>query len=222
MKKKTNINKLIMKKIVSESKPISMGVRTSHNYTNDPIRLVFTLSRYKFVAKMFEGFTDVLEVGAGDGFKSPIVKQFCKNLLLSDLLEENKSEFNKRGFKNIKYFVHDFTKKRLSKKFDGIYSLDVLEHISKKYEKKFIKNICSSLKENGTLIIGMPSIEDQKYSSKGSKFGHINCKNKTVLKQLLLKFFNNVYMFSMNDEVLHTGFDKMSHYIFALANSKKN
>jgi len=63
MKKKTNINKLIMKKIVSESKPISMGVRTSHNYTNDPIRLVFTLSRYKFVAKMFEGFTDVLEVG---------------------------------------------------------------------------------------------------------------------------------------------------------------
>ena len=28
-------------------------------------------------------------------------------------------------------------------------------------------------------------------------------------------------MFSMNDEVLHTGYDKMSHYIFALANSKK-
>ena len=26
----------------------------------------------------------------------------------------------------------------------------------------------------------------------------------------------------MNDEVLHFGCDKMSHYIFALANSKKN
>ena len=29
-------------------------------------------------------------------------------------------------------------------------------------------------------------------------------------------------MFSMNDEVVHTGFDKMSHYIFALANSKND
>ena len=35
----------------------------------------------------------------------------------------------------------------LKQKFDGIYSLDVLEHIEKKYEKKFIKNICDSLKK---------------------------------------------------------------------------
>ena len=34
------------------------------------------------------------------------------------------------------------------------YMFIVLEHISKNEEKKFIKNICKSLK-NGTLIIGM-------------------------------------------------------------------
>ena len=67
----------------------------------------------------------------------------------------------------------------------------------------------------------MPTLESQKYASKVSKLGHINCKSKKELKSLLLKYFNNVYMFSMNDEVVHTGFDKMSHYIFALANSKK-
>ena len=67
----------------------------------------------------------------------------------------------------------------------------------------------------------MPTLESQKYASKGSKLGHINCKSKKELKKTLSKFFNNVYMFSMNDEVLHTGYDKMSHYIFALANSKK-
>ena len=49
-----NINKKIIKKILKEAKPLSMGVRTSHNYIKDPQRLVFSLSRYKFVAKMFE------------------------------------------------------------------------------------------------------------------------------------------------------------------------
>ena len=84
-----------------------------------------------------------------------------------------------------------------------------------------MKNISKSLKTNGSLIIGMPTLESQKYASKGSKLGHINCKSKNELKSILSKFFNNVYMFSMNDEVLHTGYDKMSHYIFGLANSKK-
>ena len=34
-------------------------------------------------------------------------------------------------------------------------------------------------------------------------------------------YFNNIYMFSMNDEMVHTGYDAMSHYIFALACNKK-
>lgn len=216
-----SINKKIIKKILKEAQPLSMGVRTSHNYIEDPQRLVFSLSRYKFVAKMFEGFTNVLEVGAGDGFKSPIVKQHCKNLYLCDILEENLQAFKSTGIKNTQFFLHNFIQTHTYRKFDGIYSLDVLEHIHKKNEKNFLKNICKSLKINGSLIIGMPTLESQKYASKGSKLGHINCKSKKELKKTLSKFFNNVYMFSMNDEVLHTGYDKMSHYIFALANSKK-
>ena len=38
-----NINKKIIKKILKEAKPLSMGVRTSHNYIEDPQRLVFSL-----------------------------------------------------------------------------------------------------------------------------------------------------------------------------------
>ena len=37
------------------------------------------------------------------------------------------------------------------------------------------------------------------------------------------RYFNNVFMFSMNDEVVHTGFHKMAHYIFAVGcNAKKD
>tara|TARA_B100001741_G_scaffold313624_1_gene320716 strand:+ start:2894 stop:3481 length:588 start_codon:yes stop_codon:yes gene_type:complete len=190
-------------------------------YETDPIRLVFTLSRYKFVAKMFSGFENVLEVGAGDGFKSPIVSQFCKKLTISDIEFKNKEDFEKISFTKTKFIIHDFVKSKLNKKFDGIYSLDVLEHINKKNEKKFINNICYSLKKNGTLIIGMPTLESQIYASKWSKEGHINCKSKKELKKFLSHYFHNIFMFSMNDEVVHTGFDSMSHYIFALACNKK-
>ena len=216
-----NKNKKIMKMILEKNKKVSMGNRSGLGFLDDPVRLTFTLSRYKFVAKMFEGFNNVLEIGAGDGFKSPIVGQFCKKLTLSDIESDNMNEFNRIKVRDYNYLINDFTKKNLRSKFDGIYSLDVLEHIHKKKENIFLKNIKKSLKPHGTVIIGMPSLESQKYASKWSKLGHINCKTKKGLKELLKRHFNNVYIFSMNDEVLHTGFDSMSHYILAISNSKK-
>ena len=86
---------------------------------------------------MFEGFKDVLEVGAGDGFKSSIVGQFCKRLTLSDIEMENLKEYNRTKIKNYKFILNDFVKKSIPKKFDGIYLLDVLEHINKKKKIHF-------------------------------------------------------------------------------------
>ena len=216
-----NRNKKITNFLYKRKKSLRLGMRTSMAYESDPIRLVFTLSRYKFVSKMFEGFNSVLEVGSGDGFKSPIIKQFCKKLTLTDIEKQNKDDFYNNRFQNTKFILHDFTKKKLNQKFDGIYSLDVLEHINKKKEKIFIKNIKNSLKSNGVLILGIPSLESQKYASKWSKEGHINCKNKKDFRNFLSKFFHNVFMFSMNDEIVHTGYDAMSHYLIGIACNKK-
>jgi hypothetical protein len=35
------------------------------------------------------------------------------------------------------------------------------------------------------------------------------------------EYFHSVFMFSMNDEVVHTGYHKMAHYLFAVAAHKK-
>jgi len=35
------------------------------------------------------------------------------------------------------------------------------------------------------------------------------------------KFFRNIFIFSMNDEVVHTGFHPMAHYLFAIGVGKK-
>jgi hypothetical protein len=46
---------------------------------------------------------------------------------------------------------------------------------------------------------------------------HINLKTAESLKELMSNYFYNTFIFSMNDEVVHTGFLPMAHYIFALA-----
>ena len=202
-----------------KNKLLQLGNITTKDFIKDPKRLAITLSRYKFVGKMFDGFEKVLEVGAGDGFKSISLKNNFRNFTITDINVKKKLFFDKNyKFKNIKFKNHNFIKKPMNDKFDGIFALDVLEHIDKKNEKKFIINVKKSLKKNGSLIIGMPSLESQKYASTLAKKGHVNCKTKESLKKFLKKHFGCVYMFSMNDEVLHTGFDKLSHYIIGIAN----
>ena len=89
--------------------------------------------------------------------------------------------------------------------------------VSRKNEHRFFENICLSLKPNGVFICGSPSLESQVYASKGSKEGHINCKTGSELKELVQNYFENVFLFGMNDEVLHTEYAPMSHNLLTLA-----
>ena len=98
-----------------------------------------------------------------------------------------------------------------------MYSVDVLEHIQSSDEGAFLGNIAASLDTGGVCIVGTPSLESQIYASEGSKAGHVNCKTAESLKSVMSTYFQNVFIFGMNDEVLHTGYARMSHYLFALA-----
>jgi 2-polyprenyl-3-methyl-5-hydroxy-6-metoxy-1,4-benzoquinol methylase len=190
---------------------------------DDPKRLVFLLSRYKFVSKLFENFDHVLEIGCGDGTGSIIVKQAVKNLTAVDfdpIFIENAMERQDKKWP-INFQVHDIMQDSLPNKFDGIFALDVLEHIPKDVEDLFIKNSLKSLKDTGVCIFGMPSIQSQLYASKASKEGHVNCKSGDELKTTLKKYFHNVFIFSMNDEVVHTGFTPMAQYLFAVCTNLK-
>jgi 2-polyprenyl-3-methyl-5-hydroxy-6-metoxy-1,4-benzoquinol methylase len=226
-----------MKKVIKTKDPVNqplislendrglenIGLMKSLEWHEDPRRLVFTLSRYKFVAKMLSGKNRVAEIGCGDGFCARIVKQEVGQLTITDY----DSYFIKR-FEDIaseewpiSAVEHNILEGPLEQKFDAIYSLDVMEHIHSENEHVFIKNIIDSVKNSGVVIIGMPSLESQMYASPGSKAGHVNCKSGKNLKSLMESFFHNVFLFSMNDEVVHTGFEKMAHYIIVVCTSKK-
>ena len=201
-----------------------LGLMNSHVYRDDPKRLAFTLARYKFVSKMLDGQKDVAEIGCGDGFCARIVKQTVGNLLITDYDPCFIERFEEIGSESwpIEAKTHDILQSPLDKKFDAIYSLDVFEHIPSDLEDRFIGNILKSLKKNSVLIIGIPSLESQVYASPASKDGHVNCKTGRDFKQLMGKYFENVFLFSMNDEIVHTGFEKMAHYLFTISCGKKD
>ena len=195
-----------------------LGVMNNAVWYDDPKRLVFTLARYKFVAKMFSGKSEVAEIGCGDGFGARIVRQEVENLLITDYDSFFIEKFKQQPSRNwpIDSKVHDILAGPLQKKVDAIYSLDVMEHIHQESEAHFITNICLSLQNNGCSIIGMPSLESQSYASLASREGHVNCKSGKDFQDVLRLYFEHVFLFSMNDEVVHTGFAKMAHYLLAL------
>jgi cyclopropane fatty-acyl-phospholipid synthase-like methyltransferase len=196
---------------------------TSQAWYDDPKRLTFTLSRYKFAAKMLAGSENVLEVGCADAFSTRIVVQEVKKLTAVDFDPLFVADTNARMSEKWKFEcrVHDMLKGPVAGQFDGMYSLDVLEHILPENEALFLQNMAASLSAHGTMVIGMPSLESQGYASPMSKEGHVNCKTMPDLKATMQRYFHNVFMFSMNDEVVHTGYHKMAHYLFALCCGKK-
>ena len=201
-----------------------LGLMSSQVWHDDPRRLLFILARYKFVAKMLSGKQKVLEVGCGDAFGTRIVLQEVGQLtaidfdpvFVKDVLDRMEEHWR------FECRIHDILEGPVEGIFDGAYALDVLEHIPQEKEKCFISNIASSLTNHGVLIIGMPSIQSQVYASAPSREGHVNCKDYQGLKESMSRFFHNVFIFSMNDELVHTGFYPMAHYLFALCCSKKH
>jgi 2-polyprenyl-3-methyl-5-hydroxy-6-metoxy-1,4-benzoquinol methylase len=206
-----------------DTRPEQLGLMSGQVYRDDPRRLTFLLARYKFVAKMFSGFKNVLEVGCADAFGTRLVRQEVERVVATDFdpifIDDALSRSNTNW--NVEYKVHDMLASPPGDKFDGAYCCDVLEHIEPRDEDRFIANIVASLGSNGVAIFGLPSLESQIHASLPSKEGHVNCKTAADLRSLLLRFFHNVFVFSMNDEVVHTGFHPMAHYLFGLCCSPR-
>ncbi len=199
--------------------PAEMGPMTSDTWRNDPRRLTFMLARYKFVSKMLAGKASALEIGCGDGFGMRLVLQTVKRAFGYDFdqlfVDWCRATALKEGL-NAEFAVGDITQELPPGKFASAYSLDVIEHVEPAIEHKYIANIAAALEPNGVCIIGTPNATSAPYASIPSQIGHINLKTGETLTASMAAAFHNVFLFGMNDEVVHTGYAPMAHYLFAM------
>ena len=173
--------------------------------------LPYSLSRYKFAGKMLEGKKSVIEVGCNAGFKTMMLSQFVETVVGLDY-SESAIKFANENYADEKrsYLCADITQMEpFKEKVDAAVSLDVIEHIPQEDENTFIAAIANNLKEDGVCIIGTPNITASAYQSEETKISHINLYSHQRLRDLMGKYFDNVFMFVMNDEVVHTGYPAM-------------
>jgi 2-polyprenyl-3-methyl-5-hydroxy-6-metoxy-1,4-benzoquinol methylase len=197
---------------------IPLGPWASYDLVNDPRRLAFVLARYKFCARMLEGRRRVLEVGCGDALGLPIVAQAVDELVAVDW-DPRQLEGNARRLPhlaNVRYRLHDFNEGPLDLAVDAIYWIDVLEHLEPAREARFLENLVACLAPGGVLVTGTPNLTAAAYASPQSRIHHINLKDHASLRALTERYFENAFLFGMNDEVLHTGFGPMCHYLWSL------
>lgn len=197
-----------------EAAPLTFGPTLSWTHERNPFHLGFTLSRYKNVARMLTGKGSVAEIGCGDGDGAKLVRHMVKEV---DLFDFDPLFAQRIG--GITWDILDgpLWMRRPGHLYDAIYALDVLEHIRPEDEPRAMANIVSSLKaDSGVFIAGCPSLESQAYAAPISKAGHVNCKTGEKFREDALRFFTNVFLFGMNDEVLTTGFPAMCHYLLVL------
>lgn len=204
-----------------EMGPYKMGPWTSWMYRSDPRHLVFTLSRYKFVSKLLQGKKTVLELGGGDTFSAPILLQEIEELDVVDfephVINTVEEYHDKETIDRINFIIADFTKEiQYKKKYDAVISLDAIEHIELSMENVYLNNIVNALHEDGICIIGTPNKTASAYANPQAAITHINLKDAADLRAIGDTYFKNSFLFSMNDEVVHTGFSPMAHYLFIL------
>lgn len=194
----------------------AMGGMSKYAYADDPKRLAFTLARYKHTAKLLEGKSNVLEVGCSDGFGSRIVRQHVSRLTAIDL--DEKAIIEARAGAHERWPIDfrvgtPYDAKWETVHFDAVYCLDVIEHIHPDDHFAFVRQLARIAP---VAVVGTPSLESQAYASRLSREGHINCRSGADLRESLELTFKHVFMFSMNDEALGTGFLPMAHYLLAL------
>ena len=102
-----------------------MGLMTSYRWAHEPLGVLFMLARYKFVAQMLKGYDHVLEVGCGDGFGARLVRSAVGRLTCID----NDAAMIESAIACQSKFDISFVCGNEVIVADGIYALDVIEHM---------------------------------------------------------------------------------------------
>jgi 2-polyprenyl-3-methyl-5-hydroxy-6-metoxy-1,4-benzoquinol methylase len=201
---------------------LTLGPYFAHQVLFKPRHLLFSLSRYKFASRLLPQWSpvSVLELGCNEGIGTMMLAEGGHSVLAVDFDEDAiKHAQQTLSSPKVSFQCANFLGQSFGR-FNAVISLDVIEHIPQSEEDDFMKTVSSNLDDDGMCVIGTPNETASVYASKESEIGHVNLFTAERLAALMRKYFRHVFMFGINDEVVHTGFYPMCHYLMALGCGK--
>lgn len=201
---------------------VLLGPQASYQWRHDPKHLLFVLARYKHAARLIGGSALVLEVGCGEGIGAPILGD--RRLYVgidpdADAIDAAARQLWPDDPTIVTRFhleVTDLDGYRCEVKHDAVVALDVIEHVAEGARAAFMRKLAADLPPYGVCVIGTPNATAAAYQSPASRAGHVSLLGADELAALLGERFWLVQLFGMNDEVLHTGFLPMAHYLLGV------
>lgn len=204
---------------------ITLGNHWSFNLRHDPKRFAFVLARYKFAAKMTAPSMgpkrSVLELGCSEGIGTPILAEFASRYHGVDMDEPAIAAATRNWATDTRSFAADDFLDKTYGTFDAVVSLDVCEHIMPESEDRYFDTVIANLADDGVAVVGTPNETSDPYASPMSKAGHVNLFDGNHMTRAMKRVFHNVFLFGLNDEVVHTGFTPMCHYLMAVGCNPK-
>jgi 2-polyprenyl-3-methyl-5-hydroxy-6-metoxy-1,4-benzoquinol methylase len=221
-KKEEKSNWECVSELIKGEPPIQLGKYASYWFYKTPRRMLHSMSYYKFAAKMIGSNKYVLDVGCNEGLGTYLLAKECGFAKGMDFDEEAISTA-KGNFtaKNVEFEVGDFLKSPRLGIWDAVTTFDTIEHIYPEHVAAFWRGLTDSLNTEGVAVVGTPSLISQQFASEVSKKGHVNVYTGERLEEEMRAHFHHVFMFAAHDEIVHTGYMPLAHYLIAVGCKKK-
>lgn len=209
----------------SESKPNDRdyfpvdSFQLNRDFLKNPLMATIKLARYKFTAKMLSPTDKVLDLGCGSGLSSYYYSFYASEVLGVDLyadIDQAKDLYKKENLAFAQEDILSLPESIKNYKATAITMVDVIEHFYRKDGEKIIRNCSEMLQDGGMMILGTPSKYSEAYRAKSNHHIHFHEYEPQELRDLCGQHFSRTLMFSMNDEVVHTGFDKLAWFFYVL------
>ena len=188
-------------------------------FITNPLMAAVTLARYKFVAKMLSPNDVVLDLGCGNGYASHFFSKHAREVVGVDLYADVPAAKARFGSANLNFIRADIlqpSSEVTSLRPTVVTSIDVIEHFYREDGEQIIDRYASMLPRGGMMIMGTPSKFSQQYRSQQAKDVHFHEYEPDELREVMAGHFNRTLLFSMNDELVHTGFTKLAWFFFVL------